>query len=219
MGVNRLVATLVIIGAVVLAFVFLMLLFVPILGGPARRLHREPARLRVAAAVAGGDPNRVAAQASSARASPRRAGRRSGQAGRRLADDLREVAVVRRTGADLGLLARGRDAGGRVLPALRLGPDARDGRQLGPAAASRDRARARARDRRGDRRLRARADGGLPDPRLVLRGRADADRAQFRSADRAGVRAHHVHSLYRLDDRPGAGGRRRGRAVLAGATA
>ena len=43
---------------------------------------------------------------------------------------------------------------------------------------------AREMDRR-DCRLRARADGGLPDPRLVLRGRADADGPEFRPADRA----------------------------------
>ena len=47
----------------------------------------------------------------------------------------------------------------------------RSGRQLGPAAASRDRARPRARDGRRDRRLRARPDRRVPDPRLVLRGR------------------------------------------------
>ena len=59
---------------------------------------------------------------------------------------------------------------------------------------------------RGDCRLRARADGGLPDPRIVLRGRADADWPEFRPADRTRVRDHHVHSLCRLDDRAGAGG-------------
>ena len=45
---------------------------------------------------------------------------------------------------------------------------------------------------------------------------ADAGRPQFRAADRADVRADHLHSLCRLDDRLSARGRRRDRAVLAG---
>ena len=100
-----------------------------------------------------------------------------------------QVAVVGRAGADLGLLAGGRDAGGRVLSALRLAAHGRDGRQLDSAAASRHRARARARNGCSDCRLRARADRGLSDPRLVLCGRADARRPEFRPADRARLRA------------------------------
>ncbi len=73
-----------------------------------------------------------------------------------------------------------------------------------------------ARDRRRHRRLRARAGGGVPDPGLVLRRGADHERAQLRPADRPDLRADHVHSLCRLDDRPGAGARRRRGAVLAG---
>ena len=132
MGVNRLAATLVIIGAVVLAFVILHSAVRADPDGAARRLHREAAGLRVAAAGAGdrADP-RMAAQASLG----------EGVADAQVSDlvkqgagwitALPQVAVVGRAGADLDLLARGRDAGGRVLSALRLEPDGRDGRPAG----------------------------------------------------------------------------------------
>ena len=74
MGVNRLVATLVIIGAVVLAFVLLLLLFAPILVGAARRLLRECCRATLSRlqSLAMRPEPRLAAQASSARAWPTR---------------------------------------------------------------------------------------------------------------------------------------------------
>ncbi len=58
---------------------------------------------------------------------------------------------------------------------------------------------ARARDRRGAGGLRARAALGLPDPRHLLRGGADGDRAAVRLPRRAGRGADLVHPLRRLD--------------------
>src|ERR1044072_2197461 len=145
----------------------------------------------------------------------RRADGRYRQAGCRLVGDLPQVAVVRRAGAHLGLLARGGHAGGGVLSALRLEPDGGHRRPLGAAASSRDRARPRARDGRRDRGLRARADGGVPDPRLGLPRRAHAQRPELRPADRARLRHHHLHPVCRVDDRARSGHRRRDRAILA----
>ena len=133
MGVNRLVATLVIIGAVVLAFVLLMLLFVPILAAQLGAFfENSPATCRALQSLVEGPEPRVAAQ-DRRRERARRAGRRPGQAGRRLDHDLRQVAVVGRAGADLRLLARRRDAGGGVLSAVRLEPDGRRGQPHGCA--------------------------------------------------------------------------------------
>ena len=122
MGVNRLAATLVIIGAVVLVFVLLHPAVRADSGRPARRLRREAPRLRLEAPGAGMESSRDWLRKSSARASAI-TGRRPGQQSAGWITDLPQVAVVRRTGDDLDLLARGRDAGGRVLPALRLEPD------------------------------------------------------------------------------------------------
>ena len=125
------------------------------------------------------------------------------------------LAVVGRTGAGVDPVAHGGDAGGRLLSAVRLGPHDRDDRRLGTAAATGNRAGARARDRRGDRRLRARADQRLPDLGRVLCRGLGADRAQFRFPDRVHGGAAQLHSLRRLAHRSRRCGRRRHRPVLA----
>ena len=176
-GVNRLVASLVIIGAFVLGFVILILLFVPILTGQLgafiEKLPGYVSRLQTLAM----DPNREWLRKILG----------EGVADAQIGD------LVKQGAGWIATFLKSLWSGGQALisifslvvvtpvVAFYLLYDwnrmvARR-RQLDSAAASRDRARARARDGRRDRRLRARPDGGLPDPRLVLRGRADAWRA------------------------------------------
>ena len=107
--------------------------------------------------------------------------------------------------------------GRRVLHARRLGPDGRDGRLLDAPTQHRDTIRAIARDiDRRHRGLRARAGARLPHPRHVLRGRADADRPEFRRHDRHDVGHPELHPLCGLADRADPLDGRRHRAVLAG---
>ena len=73
---------------------------------------------------------------------------------------------------------------------------------------------ARARDRRRAGGLRARADLGLRDPRGLLCGGADGDRAPVRHPRRAHRRPDLVRSLHRLDRRAPALGRHRALPVL-----
>src|SRR5262245_61584132 len=53
----------------------------------------------------------------------------------------------------------------------------------------------------------------MPDPRFILRGRADVNRTQFRPVDRPDLRFDHFHTLRRVDDRPGLIAGRCGRTV------
>ena len=124
--------------------------------------------------------------------------------------------VVGRPGAGFAVLAGRRRAGGRVLSHLRLAPHDRDSGRLGAGAPPRHRAPAGARNRRRDFRLCARADRCLPDPWLVLCGRAHGCGPELWHADRPGLGADHLRPLCRLVDRPGSVARRCGRAVLAG---
>ena len=175
LGVNRLVAALLMITLVVMAIVIVILLIAPILVGQMSSFIDNHPRLRDAAAIAAerSEPA-LGAQAAGRELQRRQIDGRSGVARARLAQHLCAVALVGRPLAGLAVLAGGGDAGGRVLPDLRLAPHDSLGRQLGAGQSARNRAPARARNRRRHFRLRARADRGLPDPRLVLRGRAHA---------------------------------------------
>jgi predicted PurR-regulated permease PerM len=80
----------------------------------------------------------------------------------------------------------------------------------------RDTVRELARGGRCDRRLRARADRGVPYTRLLLRGCTHSHWTQFRSAHRPHLRSHHIYPVCRIHDGSCAGAWRGGRAVLAG---
>ena len=177
LGVNRLVASLVIIGAFVLGFVILLLLFVPVLigqlGAFIEKLPGYVSRLQTLAM----DPNREWLRKIVG----------EGVADAQIGDIVKQGAGW--AAAFLKSLWSGGQALISIFSLVVVTPVVAfyllydwnrmvaHGRQLDPAAASRDRARPRARDGRRDRGLRARPDGGVPDPRLVLRGRADARRA------------------------------------------
>ena len=108
-----------------------------------------------------------------------------------------------------------RHARGRLLPAARLGPDGRARRRARPSRPCRHDPRHRPRHRPRGGGLRARAGHGVPRAGHVLRARADADRRQFRPADRPVRGAHLVRALRRLDHRARPVGRRGAGAVLA----
>ena len=215
-GLNRLVATLLVIGLFVIAFLLLIILIVPILGAQlAAFIERLPNTIaRLQALVA--DPSRSWLR-------------------KVVGEGFRDADIgelVRQGSGYLATFLRSLWSGGQALVSifslvvitpvvafyvlLRLGSHDGDDRQLGAIAASRDRASARPRDRPCDCRLRARAERGVPHPRLVLCARPVADRLEFRPADRPRVRAHQLHALCRLVDRPGAVAGRCDRPVLAG---
>ena len=91
----------------------------------------------------------------------------------------------------------------------------RGGRQLGAAGAPRHRAGAGARGRRDDRRLRARPERAVSRPRRVLRRGDVVGRIEPRCPDRHHRGPDQLHPLSRCVDRPRGLDRRRDRAVLA----
>ena len=129
LGVNRLAAALLIITVVVLAFVYLILLVAPMLGGQLSSFIDNVPGYVTKLQTLLTDPSRPWVQKlSGAGFNTDKVDRRSGDARRRLAHRLPEIAVVGRARAGVVVLAGGGDAGRGVLFDLRLAPHDPHGR-------------------------------------------------------------------------------------------
>ena len=163
-GINRLAAALLIIALVVLALVYLILLVAPIVARSCPPLSTACRATSQDYRRFWGDRSRPWLQKLlGAGFSADKSMGDIGDARCRLADDVLALAMVRRPGAlRLFILTCRRNARGCLLLDLRLAPHDPQRRQLDFDPVSRHGARACPRSGRCDRRLRARADRGVP---------------------------------------------------------
>ena len=134
-GFGRLTATTIILILFLIVFIALLILVVPVLINEIVNFVNDVPDYvkRFEALIEADDEQQLGAESRGQRRRRPLVARRASRPGRDLVHEHCRIPGEREPLADQPDLAPGGDPGGRVLPALRLGPDGRDRRQLDPA--------------------------------------------------------------------------------------